>query len=126
MLTKDEEKTKHITSDIKYLKQKLKTNQKPVSMMEGKYTQRMELAEKKHDLTFVVKGNGLKRKYQQVKEEMKIIKQDILALEAKKKKLLEKQILKAVLLILLLSCAVLSLVLFCLAFSKKRDTEYLQ
>ena len=37
--TKDEEKAKHITSDIENLKQKLKTNQKAVSMMENEYTQ---------------------------------------------------------------------------------------
>ena len=94
--TKYKEKAKHITSNIKNLKQKLKTNQKAVSVMEDKYTQCMELAEKKHDLMFVVKGNRLKRKCDQVKEEMKTIEQDILARKAKKKKLLEKYILKAV------------------------------
>ena len=88
--TKDEEKAKYITSDIENLKQKLKTNHKAVSMIEHEYTQCMELAEKKRDLTFVVKGNGLKRKCDQVKEEMKTIEQDVLALEARKKKLLEK------------------------------------
>ena len=36
--TKDKEKTQHITSDVENLKQKLKTNQKVVSMMENKYT----------------------------------------------------------------------------------------
>ena len=50
----------------------------------------MEIAKKKGYLTFSVKGNGLKRKCDQVKEEMKATKQDVLALEAKKKKLLEK------------------------------------
>ena len=89
MLTKDEEKAKHITSDIENLKQKLKTNQKAVSMMENEYMQCMELVEKRRNLTFAVKGNGLKRKCDQVKEEMKTIEQDVLALEAKKKKLLE-------------------------------------
>ena len=89
MQTKDEEKAKHITSDIENLKQKLKTNQKAVSMMENEYMQYMELAEKRRNLTFAVKGNGLKRKCDQVKEEMKTIEQDVLALEAKKKKLLE-------------------------------------
>ena len=50
----------------------------------------MKLAEKKPDLMFVVKRNGLKRKCDQVKGEMKTIEQDVLALKAKKKKLLEK------------------------------------
>ena len=79
--TKDKEKAKDITSDIKNFKRKLKTNQ---------YTQCMELAEKKRDSTLPVKGNGLTRKCDQVKVEMKTIEQDICALEAKKKKLLEK------------------------------------
>ena len=52
--TKDEEKATHITPDIE--------NLKDVSMMENEYMQCMELAEKKRNLTFVVKGNGLQRK----------------------------------------------------------------
>ena len=87
-------------------------------MMKNEYTQYMELVEKKRDVMFVVQENGLKRKCDQVKEEMKTIEQDVLALEAKNKKLLEKCILKAVLFILFLSCSVLTLVLFCLPFSK--------
>ena len=38
----------------------------------------------------MVRGSGLKRKCDQVEEEMKTIEQDILALEAKTKKLLGK------------------------------------
>ena len=78
----------------------------------------MELAEKKWDFRFVSKGNGLKIKCDQVKEKIKTIEQDVLALETKKTKLLEKYILKAVLFILLLSSSVLHLVLFCLPISK--------
>ena len=89
--TKDNEKAKHINLDIENLKQKLKTNQKAVSVVGNEYTQCLELAEKKLDLTCVVKGNGLKDKCDQFKEEMKTIEQDILALEVKKKKLLEKR-----------------------------------
>ena len=82
---KGREKAKDITSDIKNLNRKLKTNQ---------YTQYMELAKKKRDSMFPVKGNGFTRKCDQVKEEMKTIEQDICALEAKEKKLLEKYRLK--------------------------------
>lgn len=78
----------------------------------------MELAEKKCDFWFVFKGNGLKIKCDQVKEKIKTIEQDVLALETKKTKLLEKYMLKAVLFILLLSSSVLHLVLFCLPISK--------
>ena len=86
--TKGREKAKDITSDVmefKILNRKLKTNQ---------YTQCMELAKKKRDSMFRVKGNGFTRKCDQVKEEMKTIEQDIGALEAKEKKLLEKYRLK--------------------------------
>ena len=86
--TKGREKAKDITSDVmefKNLNRKLKTNQ---------YTQCMELAKKKRDSMFRVKGNGFTRKCDQVKEEMKTIEQDIGALEAKEKKLLEKYRLK--------------------------------
>ena len=86
--TKGREKAKDITSDVmefKNLNRKLKTNQ---------YTQCMELAKKKRDSMFRVKGNGFTRKCDQVKEEMKTIEQDICALEAKEKKLLEKYRLK--------------------------------
>ena len=71
--------------EFKNLNRKLKTNQ---------YTQCMELAKKKRDSMFRVKGNGFTRKCDQVKEEMKTIEQDICALEAKEKKLLEKYRLK--------------------------------
>ena len=80
--------------------------------------QYMELAEKKRELTFVLKGNGLKRKCDQVKEEIKTIEQGILAHEARKKNLLEKWKIKAVLFIMFLSCLVLNLVLFCVSLSK--------
>ena len=59
--------------------------------MMNEYMQCMEFAEKKCDLIFMVRGSGLKRKCDQVEEEMKTIEQDILALEVKKKKLLEKR-----------------------------------
>ena len=75
------EKAKDITSDIKNLKRKVKTNQ---------YRQCLELSEKKRDSTLPVKGNRHTRKCDQVKEEMKTTEQDICALEAKKKKLFEK------------------------------------
>ena len=90
MQTKGKQKAKHITTDIENLKQKLKTNQKAVSRMENKYMQYMELGEKKRELTFVLKGNGLKIKCDQVKEEIKTTEQGILAHEARKKNLLEK------------------------------------
>lgn len=48
----------------------------------------MELAEKKCDFKFVIKGNGLKRKCDLVKEKIETTEQNVLALETKKTKLL--------------------------------------
>ena len=70
----------------------------------------MDLAEKKRGVTFVVQGNGLKRKCDQVEEEMKTIQQDFLSLEAKKNEVALKIDIKSSLL--------KTLVLFCLPFSK--------
>ena len=70
----------------------------------------MDLAEKKRGVTFVVQGNGLKRKCDQVEEEMKTIQQDFLSLEAKKNEVALKIDIKSSLL--------KTLVLFCLSFSK--------
>ena len=70
----------------------------------------MDLAEKKRGVTFVVQGNGLKRKCDQVEEEMKTIQQDFLSLEAKKNEVALKIDIKSSLL--------KTLVLFCLLFSK--------
>ena len=70
----------------------------------------MDLAEKKRGVTFVVQGNGLKIKCDQVEEEMKTIQQDVLSPEAKKNEVALKIDIKSSLL--------KNLVLFCLPFSK--------
>ena len=46
----------------------------------------MELAEKKDDMSFVIKGNGLKRKSEESKKEMEALEKQITELESKRKK----------------------------------------
>ena len=46
----------------------------------------MELAEKKDDASFVIKGNGLKRKTEESKKEMEALEKWITELESKRKK----------------------------------------
>ena len=53
------------------------------------------------------------------KKKKQKIEQDVLALEAKKEKLLGKLILKAVLFILFLSCSILNLVFFAFPFQNR-------
>ena len=57
-------------------------------MMEKEYVECMELAEKKNDMSFVIKGNGLKRKCDDKKQDIDVLEKQIQELEAKKKKLM--------------------------------------
>ena len=45
----------------------------------------MELAEKKDDMSFVIKGNGLKRKSEESKKEMQALEKQTTELESKRK-----------------------------------------
>ena len=46
----------------------------------------MELAEKKDSMSFVIKGNGLKRKSEESKKEIEDLEKQITELENKRKK----------------------------------------
>ena len=46
----------------------------------------MELAEKKNGMSFVIKGNRLKRKSEESKKEIKALEKQITELESKRKK----------------------------------------
>ena len=61
VLSELEKKAIHISSDIESLKVKVRQMEKAVSMMEEELLDCMKLAEKKSDLSFVIKGNSLKR-----------------------------------------------------------------
>ena len=84
----EEQKAMHITADIEKLNQKIKTAKKAIEMMEKEVTECMELAEKKSDLSYVKKGNELKRKRSETKQEVELLEKQIGELEKKKKKLL--------------------------------------
>lgn len=57
-------------------------------MMEDEVSECMELAEKKSDLSFIKKGNGLKRKSTETKQEIEMFEKQINELKKKKKELL--------------------------------------
>ena len=46
----------------------------------------MQLAEKKKDLSYVIKGNTLKRKSEQTNKQLATLQKEIVELEMKKKK----------------------------------------
>ena len=68
--TDAELKAVSITTDIEKLRQKVKTAEKAVALMEEEVTKYMELAETKSDLSFVKTNNGLKRKSNETKQEI--------------------------------------------------------
>ena len=76
----------HITADIEKLNQKIKTAKKAIEMMEKEVTECMELAEKKSDLSCIKKGNGLKRKSSEAKQEVELLEKQIREHEKKRKK----------------------------------------
>ena len=86
--TEEEQKAMHITADIEKLNQKIKTAKKAIEMMEKEVTECMELAEKKNDLNYVKKANGLKRKSSETKQEVELLEKQIGEFEKKKKELL--------------------------------------
>ena len=86
--TEEEQKAMHITADIEELNQKIKIAKKAIEMMEKEVTECMELAEKKRDLSYVKKGNGLKRKSSETKQKVELLEKQIGELEKKVVKLI--------------------------------------
>ena len=86
--TDAELKAVSITTDIEKLRQKVKTAEKAVALMEEEVTKYMELAEKKSDLSFVKTSNGLKRKSNETKQEIQMLNDQIAELEKKRKTLI--------------------------------------
>ena len=46
------------------------------------------MVDKKNDMSYVIKGNALKRKIEKTSEELKLFQKELLVLEEEKKKLL--------------------------------------
>ena len=80
-----ERRAQLIAADI----EKLRTKQnlaKAMELVETECFQCMELAKKKGGMSFVIKGNGLKRKSEESKKEMETLEKQITELESKRKK----------------------------------------
>ena len=60
---------------------------KAIAAMENEFVLCIEQAEKKNDMSMGIKGNGLKRKSEESKGDLKILEEQLSALEEKKRKL---------------------------------------
>ena len=78
-----------IAADVEKLRVTQKQKQKAVEMMEKEVIECMEKAEQNNDtcMSYVIKSNGLKRKSEEIKNEVELFEKEIVDLEAKKKKL---------------------------------------
>ena len=70
----------------RYCKKKISDIQKSCSILDEKYVNSMIQAEKKNDLSYVHKGNALKRKNNEMKSGIKDLKEALQASQEKRKK----------------------------------------
>jgi len=87
VLSGAENKALHISNDIEKLRSNVRVMEKAVSMMNAEIFECMELTEKKKDLSYVIKGNGLKRKCEKTQGDISLLQNEIDCLEEKKHKL---------------------------------------
>ena len=87
--SKAEQRAMHMEADIDKLRVQRRQLEKTVDMMEEEFVECIQLAEEKNDLSFVYKGNGLKRESSEIKDTMKVIDKELHNLEEKKRKLLQ-------------------------------------
>ena len=60
---------------------------KAVEMMEREFADCVKMAEEKKDISYAIKGNGLKRKSDQTKDNITALEKEIKSLQEKKRKL---------------------------------------
>ena len=84
--TDPERRAQLLAADIGKLRMKQKNLAKTIELMETECFHCMELAKEKDDMSFVVKGNGLKTKSGESKKEMEALEKQITELENKSKK----------------------------------------
>ena len=56
--------------------------------MESEFVDCITMVEKKNDMSYVIKGNALKRKSEKTSEELKLLEKELLVLEEEKKELI--------------------------------------
>ena len=79
------EKAMYITTDIDKIKLKCKQLEK---VMDDEFIECMKLAEQKSELSYVIIGNGLKRKCDQTRGDRQLLEKEMIDLEEKNRNLL--------------------------------------
>ena len=81
-------KQEAISSDMLKLKAKCDQMQRAIDIMEKEFVDCTEKTEARNDMSLVIKGNGLKRKSEQTKGDLKLLQDEYGKLDEKRKKLL--------------------------------------
>ena len=87
VLTERDKQAEHINSDIDKIKTQINQMMKAVEMMKREFVDFVKMAEEKKDISYVIKGNGLKRKSDQTKDSITALEKEIEGLQEKKRKL---------------------------------------
>ena len=75
-----------ISKNEKHIKEKCDSLKKPISIIESEFVKCIKQAEVKNNMTLVIKGNGLKRKSGETKQDVSNFKKKLSELNEKKKK----------------------------------------
>ena len=84
-LGEQEKQTLHISDDIEKSKLQVKPKKKAVKVMVDKFVECVKLMEEKNDMSFMIKGNGLKMKWDKIKKRiLHLLKKLLLNCKVKK------------------------------------------
>ena len=75
-----------ISKNEKHIKEKCDSLKKAISIIESKFVECIKQAEVENNMTLVIKGNGLKRKSGETKQDVSNFKKKLSELNEKKKK----------------------------------------
>ena len=75
-----------ISKNEKHIKEKYDSLKKPISIIESEFVKCIKQAEVKNNMTLVIKGNGLKRKSGETKQDVSNFKKKLSELNEKKRK----------------------------------------
>ena len=85
--SENENRILHLTAVIEKLTTQCEQIKKAVKLMDDEFVKCIDRAEKKNDMSLVIKGNGLKRKSEAKQEELMVLEKQLDDLKVKKQKL---------------------------------------
>ena len=77
---------KHISKNIEQVKEKCDSLKKAVNIMESEFVECIKQAELENNMVSVIKGNGLKRKIVETKQDSSTLEKQLPELNEKKRK----------------------------------------